>query len=702
MGKRPTSKNQVGLGKAIMNSRFKNKGPPKEFGTERHTTLHDTKEEASWVKLRSITQEKALDEFLSTAELAGTEFTAERQNIKIITNESVNPYLLTREQADEVAAKEEAQKDKLTVPRRPKWDATTTPAELERNERDSFLEWRRQLAELSENHDLMLTPFERNLEVWRQLWRVIERSELVVQIIDARNPLLYRSPDLEKYVKEIDPSKRNLLLINKSDLLTLKQRTLWADFFDNEGISYRFFSAALAKQTLEEGIEEESDDDFYSEDEDMDDELKGARFEFEDEDEDEEEEEAEEDEEEEEEEEDEEFEEDDEEDLAEAAANVKLDEQAAEAADSTLPVEKETSRQEEYEDEDPRTHILTVEELEEVFLREAPKVSGPDPGNPMLPRRTNIGLVGYPNVGKSSTINALLGAKKVSVSATPGKTKHFQTLLLSPEIVLCDCPGLVFPNFAQTKAELVCNGVMPIDQLREHTGPAALVAQRVPKEVIEGTYGITIHTKPIEEGGDGIPTAEELLVSYAVARGFTKSGQGNPDEARAARVILKDYVKGKVLFCHPPPIEGVTERNFNEENHDVNSLPTKKRAPVTHVSQKASTFIPSMAASSGEAGPSLHTKKGAIDRDFFHSQIHSRPIFKGVAGAAGAGNGLGRVTMYGFQKSVNADGTGKQLTGRKARAALATEMGVDPAQLNSKKHSKMNKREKKRSGAGYD
>jgi len=37
-----------------------------------------------------------------------------------------------------------------------------------------------------------------------------------------------------------------------------------------------------------------------------------------------------------------------------------------------------------------------------------------------------VGLVGYPNVGKSSTINTLLENKKVSVSSTPGKTKHFQ------------------------------------------------------------------------------------------------------------------------------------------------------------------------------------------------------------------------------------------------------------------------------------
>lgn len=42
-----------------------------------------------------------------------------------------------------------------------------------------------------------------------------------------------------------------------------------------------------------------------------------------------------------------------------------------------------------------------------------------------------VGLVGYPNVGKSSTINTLLVNKKVSVSSTPGKTKHFQVNLIT-------------------------------------------------------------------------------------------------------------------------------------------------------------------------------------------------------------------------------------------------------------------------------
>ena len=126
-----------------------------------------------------------------------------------------------------------------------------------------------------------------------------------------------------------------------------------------------------------------------------------------------------------------------------------------------------------------------------------------------------VGLVGYPNVGKSSTINSLIGEKKVSVSSTPGKTKHFQTILLSDEIMLCDCPGLVFPQFATTKADLVCDGVLPIDQLKEHTGPVSLLVKRLPREILEAVYGLNIKTRGVEEGGDGSVTAENLLIAYA-------------------------------------------------------------------------------------------------------------------------------------------------------------------------------------------
>ena len=589
--------------------------------------------------MRSVTEQGALDEFLSTAELAGTDFTAEKMNnVKIIHTDQRNPYLLSAAEERSAIRKQKANKNRLTVPRRPPWDETTTPQELDKKERASLLDWRRGLAELQEKDDLLMTPFERNLEVWRQLWRVIERSDLVVQIVDARNPLLFRSEDLEQYVKEVNPKKDNLLLVNKADMMTLSQREAWADYFENGGINYKFFSASLAKAQNEAMELEESTDG-----EDV---PAGASNQ-----------------------------------AAAIQSGDKLTNEAKklDTRDAKEEDEEWASEEELEEESDQRTRILTVDELEALFLENAPDVGTAD-GEPQ--RKTQIGLVGYPNVGKSSTINALIGAKKVSVSSTPGKTKHFQTIHLSPDVVLCDCPGLVFPNFATTKAELVCNGILPIDQLREFTGPAGLVAQRIPQSFFEALYGIKVHTRPLEEGGTGLPTAEEILVAYAIARGFAKTGQGQPDESRAARYILKDYVSGKLLFCHPPPSEPrIDPREFNRELYDMTHLPQKRRAILAAQTEGSITGSedPSLMDDPAmvPAPPIQGEKSNRLDRRFF---------------GPGQGNG-GHLTMpFNHQYSEQ----GKQLSGRKERAMLALEKDVDPAELriNSKKHFKSQRRKK--------
>lgn len=87
---------------------------------------------------------------------------------------------ITPEQRREQQRKEEAlHADSLQVPRRPPWNAEMSVEELDDNERQAFLVWRRSLARLEENDNLLLTPFEKNLDIWRQLWRVVERSDLV-------------------------------------------------------------------------------------------------------------------------------------------------------------------------------------------------------------------------------------------------------------------------------------------------------------------------------------------------------------------------------------------------------------------------------------------------------------------------------------------------------------------------------------------
>lgn len=628
--------------------------------------------------MRSVTEQAALDEFLSTAELAGTDFTAEKmKNIKIIHTDQRNPYLLSATEEKSAVRKQAVRKNRLTVPRRPAWNKSTTPQELDQLERASLLDWRRGLAELQDTEDLLMTPFERNIEVWRQLWRVIERSDLVVQIVDARNPLLFRSEDLEKYVKEVDPKKNNLLLVNKADMMTLSQREAWADYFENFRINYKFFSASLAKAMNEAmDFDEPNKGASQAETEEVGDGAGKAGGK--------------------------EVLDDEGHKLAEDVENIDLQmkEDGGEEWDSERSLE---------DDSDQRTRILTVHELEALFLKNAPTIENADSEHP---RKIQIGLVGYPNVGKSSTINALIGAKKVSVSSTPGKTKHFQTIHLSPDVILCDCPGLVFPNFATTKAELVCNGILPIDQLREFTGPAGLVAQRVPQAFLEALYGIKIAKRPMEEGGTGVPTAEELLTAYATARGFTKTGQGQPDESRAARYILKDYVNGKLLFCHPPPpfslkshtstsatTPHIDPHYFNRELYDIDHLPEKRQAFFTFTTdqgEEEGDEIPSIQAA-GRGGvasaegdlnpPTLIHVQGAkstrLDKKFF---------------APGQGMSKAHFTMP-FNHAYSEQGAAaarqqqqlRELSGRKARMMVALESDVDVSEVrggNGKKHYK--------------
>ena len=169
------------------------------------------------------------------------------------------------------------------------------------------------------------------MEVWRQLWRVIERSDLIVQIVDARNPLLFRTEDLEKYVLEVDPEKRNLLLVNKADLMTLEQRKGWADWFEGQGIRFAFYSARLAKEAMETLNEEEETEDISDE------------------------------------------------------RSEELEEETDDSSiDATSDVSDESTDEPQIfhdpsqsTEVDPRTQILTVHELQSLFLKESPPPKGP-------------------------------------------------------------------------------------------------------------------------------------------------------------------------------------------------------------------------------------------------------------------------------------------------------------------------------------
>lgn len=526
MGKK--NRNSSNLGRALIRDRF---GPSQRSRKGTDSLLHtaEINDGYDWgrLNLQSVTEESSFQEFLSTAELAGTEFQAEKLNIKFV-DPKATVGLLTDEEKRKIRETQEKNKHLVGIPRRPPWDETTTAEELQTREREAFLEWRRRLATLQEAEGLVLTPYEKNLEFWRQLWRVVERSDVVVQILDARNPLLYRCLDLERYVSEqAGGRKLNVLLLNKADLLQPRQRAAWGRHFRRQGMLAAFFSATRASEELSaKGEAPEDDRDGSGEEEESDGESE------------------------------EDSEGDSDGEYATADEDSGSDGSWEDASDgesgAATPVSSDGITGTAVGGDDDAGKLLSCEEL--VALLQAVYRDR----ETVLPGVTTVGLVGYPNVGKSSTINALLGHKKVSVSATPGKTKHFQTLFLTKELMLCDCPGLVMPSFALSKAEMVCWGVLPVDQMRDCVPPVALVASLIPRRVLERTYGILLPPPREGEDPDRPPSARELLDAHGYCRGFmTQNGQ--PDNPRSARYILKDFISGKLLYCCAPPGEDQAE-----------------------------------------------------------------------------------------------------------------------------------------------
>jgi len=181
-----------------------------------------------------------------------------------------------------------------------------------------------------------------------------------------------------------------------------------------------------------------------------------------------------------------------------------------------------------------------------------------------------VGFTGYPNVGKSSTINRFLTSKKLQVSETPGKTKHYQTHVIDGNsITMVDGPGLVMPDLTKKKADMVLAGVLPIDTLTDHVSASDLLISRLSVRKLEKRYGLTPGMSSMAARSSGVgrsaPPSYGFLSALATARGYMKPG-GVPDQHRAARLVLRDYVSGKLLFCRAPPEED--QEKFNSLGGD--------------------------------------------------------------------------------------------------------------------------------------
>ncbi|XP_043797908.1 guanine nucleotide-binding protein-like 3 homolog [Apis laboriosa] len=154
-----------------------------------------------------------------------------------------------------------------------------------------------------------------------------------------------------------------------------------------------------------------------------------------------------------------------------------------------------------------------------------------------------VGVVGLPNVGKSSVINSLKRSRACNVGSTPGVTKAMQAVQLDSKIKLLDSPGIVFANPGDNSDEssVALKNAVKIQSLKDPYTPATAILKRVSKPQIMEMYNITEYSTP-----------DEFFALKATRMGKFRKG-GIPDTIAAARSILEDWNSGKIRYYTVPP-----------------------------------------------------------------------------------------------------------------------------------------------------
>ncbi|KAH8700238.1 nucleolar GTP-binding protein 2 [Talaromyces proteolyticus] len=164
-------------------------------------------------------------------------------------------------------------------------------------------------------------------------------------------------------------------------------------------------------------------------------------------------------------------------------------------------------------------------------------------------KQISVGFIGYPNVGKSSVINTLRKKKVCTVAPIPGETKVWQYITLMKRIYLIDCPGVVPPSNNDTEEDILLRGVVRVENVENPQQYIPGLLKRVQQRHIERTYGIKI--KNYEDYLD--------FLSVLARKGGRLLKGGEPDLDGVSKMVINDFLRGKLPWFTPPPHAGDDE-----------------------------------------------------------------------------------------------------------------------------------------------
>ncbi|NWS37429.1 GNL3 protein, partial [Probosciger aterrimus] len=278
----------------------------------------------------------------------------------------------------------------------------------------------------------------------RELRKVIEASDVVLEVLDARDPMGCRCPQLEEAVTCSGGGKKLVLVLNKIDLVPKENLEKWLNYLKKEFPTVAFKSATLMKdKTLEQSTK------------------RRARV--------------------------------------------------------------DVSRTSE------RLGTKCLLKLLQEYGKTQNKV-------------IQVGVVGFPNVGKSSIINSLKGVRACNVGLTRGVTKSMQIVHIDKQTKMLDSPSII----ADPSNSVLALALRSIIDTEESDFA----------DLLEGICAILSHCNKqqviMRYSIPDFENTEEFLALLAQKRGMLKKG-GVPDIENITKVLLCDWTGAKISYYSQPP-----------------------------------------------------------------------------------------------------------------------------------------------------